>query len=195
MRREWRKAGRLRGALACLAVLVLAGCEGTSVLKTESLTAAITPSNYSANHSSTHAEGTSEIYSRVARGAKACWFGIGKPLEKTHVFEGKLEPESEGGAAEVAAHIRTPDQPSPRGGKVFIVTMTREGGGTNLVTENRRMPDDVAQAMRADVARWAKTDSVECSELAVANPIATASIAQSLPERKPAVKKAKAKKK
>lgn len=185
----------MRGAFVCLAPLVLAACEGTSVLKTESLKAAVTPTNYASNFSSVHSEGTQEIYLRVARGAKTCWFGPGKPLENTHVFEGKLEPESEGGAAEVAAHIRTPDQPSPRGGKVFIVTMTKQGDGTNLVTESRRLSDELANAMRADVARWAKTGSVECSVLEVANPISTASIAPALPERKPAVKKAKGKKK
>jgi hypothetical protein len=88
--------------------------------------------------------------------------------------------------------VRTPDQPSPRGGKVFIVSITKEGQGASLVTENRRLPDGLANAMRADVARWAKADSVECSELEVANPIATASVAGALPERKPAAKKAKA---
>ena len=182
----------LRGALACLAVLAFAGCEGTSLLKTESLTAAIAPTNIASNFSSVHTERTPEIYSRVARGAKACWFGPGKPLEKAYVFEGALAPDSEGGVGEVAAHIRTPDQPSPRGGKVFIVTITREGDGTSLVTEARRIPDALANAMRADVARWAKTGSIECGTLEVADPITTSSIAQSLPERKP-VKKAKAK--
>lgn len=181
--------------MLCVAPLMLAACEGTGVLKTESLKAVVTPTSYASNFSSVHSEGTQEIYSRVARGAKACWFGPGKPLENTHVFEGKLEPESEGGAAEVAAHIRTPDQPNPRGGKVFIVTMTKQGDGTSLVTESRRLSDELANSMRADVARWAKTGSVECSGLEVANPISTASIAPALPQRKPNVKKAKAKKK
>lgn len=202
LKRAWRQADGRRAAVLGFAVLVLAGCEGTSLLKdgasllkTESLTAAITPANVATNLSSVHPEGTQEIYLRVARGAKACWFGTGKPLDKTHAFEGKLAPESEGGAAEIAVHIRSPDQPSPRAGKVFIVAMTKEGAGTSLVTENRRLPEGLANAMRADVARWAKTGSVECSDLEVAeNPISTASIAPALPERKPAVKKAKAKK-
>jgi hypothetical protein len=170
-------------------VLALAGCEGTSLLKTESLATSVAIGNYS----SSHTEATHEIYSRVARGAKACWFGTGKPLESGYVFEGALAPESDGGAAEVAIHVRTPDQPSPRGGKVFIVSITREGEGASLVTENRRMPDTLAHAMRTDVARWAKTGSVECSALEVASPISTASVASALPERKPAVKKAKGK--
>jgi len=174
----------------CLVAIALAACEGTSLLKTESLSASVALGNYS----SSHTEGTHEIYSRVARGAKACWFGVGKPLEKGHVFEGVLAPESDGGAAEVAVHVRTPDQPSPRGGKVFIVSITKEGEGASLVTENRRLPDALAQSMRGDVARWAKTGSAECGALDVANPISTSSIAPALPEKKPAVKKAKGKK-
>ncbi len=187
----------MQGALACLGLIALAGCEGTSVLKTESLQPAVSlPASVAmGNYTSTHSEPTHEIYSRVARGAKACWFGIGKPLEKSYVFEGQLAPESDGGAAEVAVHIRTPDQPSPRGGKVFIVSITREGGGSSLAAENRRIPDTLASTMRADVARWAKTGSVECGELEVANPISTASIGSALPERKPTLKKAKGKKK
>jgi len=175
------------GAFACLVAPLLAACEGTSVLKTASLSTSVALGNYS----SSHTEGTGEIYSRVARGAKACWFGPGKPLEETHVFEGKLDPESEGGAAEVAVHIRTPDQPNPRGGKVFVVSIKKEGEGSSLVTENRRLPEPLADAMRTDVARWAKTGSVECSVLAGPES-QTAANAPPLPERKPAAKKAKA---
>ena len=179
----------LLGAFACLVPPFIAACEGTSVLKTASLPTSLTLGNYS----SSHTEGTDEIYSRVARGAKACWFGSGKPLEESHVFEGKLDPESEGGAAEVAVHIRTPDQPNPRGGKVFIVTITREGEGSSLVSENRRLPEPLAHAMRSDVARWAKTGSIECSVLEPGSQ--TAANTPPLPERKPAMKRAKARKK
>lgn len=177
------------GAFACLVPPLLAACEGTSVLKTASLPTSVALGNYS----SSHTEATPEIYSRVARGAKACWFGPGKPLEESHVFEGKLDPESEGGAAEVAVHIRTPDQPSPRGGKVFIVTITKEGEGSSLVSENRRLPEPLAHAMRSDVARWAKTGSIECSVLEPGSQ--TAANTPPLPERKPAMKRAKARKK
>lgn len=177
-----------QGALVCLASLAVAGCEGTGVLKTASLPTSVSLGNYS----SSHAEATSEIYSRVARGAKACWFGPGKPLEKAYVFEGELAPDSEGGAAEVAVHVRTPDQPNPRGGKVFIVSITREGDGSSLVTESRRIPETLAHAMRADVARWARSGIVDCSELALSEGQLAAN-APPLPERKPAVKKAKAK--
>lgn len=178
----------LPGVVACLMLPLLAACEGTSLLKTASLPTSVALGNYS----SSHTEGTYEIYARVARGAKTCWFGPGKPLEASHVFEGKLDPESEGGAAEVAVHIRTPDQPNPRGGKVFIVTITREGEGSSLVSENRRLPEPLAHAMRTDVARWAKTGSVECGALVLPGS-QTAADAPPLPERKPVVKRAKVK--
>jgi hypothetical protein len=182
----------LQGAFSCLLLFALAACEGTSLLTTESLKLAVVPANFATNFSSVHTQGTGEIYSRVARGAKACWFGTGKPLEASYVFEGKLEPESEGGAAEVAVHIRTPDQPNPRGGKVFIVAITKDGASTSLVTESRRLPDALANTLRADVAKWARTGSVECGVLAMPDsPIAASAL--SLPERKPAVKRAKRK--
>ncbi|MFN3744284.1 MAG: hypothetical protein ACK4TL_06230 [Hyphomicrobiaceae bacterium] len=177
-----------QGALAGLVSLAVAGCEGSGVLKTASLPTSVSLGN----HSSSHAESTSEIYSRVARGAKACWFGPGKPLEKAFVFEGELAPDSEGGAAEVAVHVRTPDQPSPRGGKVFIVSITREGEGSSLVAESRRIPETLAHAMRADVARWARSGTLECSALVLSEGQVAAN-APPLPERKPAAKKVKAK--
>lgn len=187
-----------RELTVCLALLVLAGCGSTTeILKTASVAAlpklpAAAPVT---SVSSTHSEGTHEIYSRVARGAKACWFGPGKPLVKNYVFEGEVAPEAEGGAAEVAVHIRTPDQPSPRGGKVFIATITKVADGSSLVTESRRIPDTMAASMSADVARWTKTDSVECGDLVLPENVSVAN-APPLPERKPAravVKKTRAK--
>jgi len=118
-----------------------------------------------------------------------------KPLEEAYVFEGELAPLSEGGAAEVAVHIRTPDQPNPRGGKVFIVAITRQGEGSSLVTENRRLPEPLAHSMRADVARWARSGSVECGTLALPESEVANAAAPPLPERKPAAKRTKDRKK
>jgi hypothetical protein len=103
-----------------------------------------------------------------------------------------LAPASEGGAGEVAVHLRTPDQPNPRGGKVFIVSIAKEGEGSSLLTDSRRVPETLAHSMRADVARWARTGSVECGVLAIPES-QVASDAPPLPERKPVVKKAKGK--
>jgi len=160
---ERRPAGVARLALAGMALLVLGGCEGTGALKTASLVTSVSLGN----HSSSHSESTHEIYARVARGSKACWFGASKPLDKTYIFDAEVAPESEGGAAEVAVHVRTPEQPNPRGGKVFIVSITKVADGSNLVTESRRIPETLAHSMRADVARWARTGTVECGMMAL----------------------------
>jgi hypothetical protein len=188
----------LRALALALSAVVLGGCEGTSVLKTESLPSlsalptlpslpavAITP------HSSSHNENTHEIYSRVARGAKTCWFGPGKPLVQGYAFDGEVASDADGGAAEVAVHVRTPDQPNPRGGKVFIVSISKVADGSKLEMESRRIPDVMAEQMRADVARWAKAGSVECGALTVPGAEVAASVP--LPQRKPLVKKAKGK--
>lgn len=176
-------------ALVCLAAVGMGGCgASTEILKTASLNPTIAISN----HSSSHSENTHEIYARVARGAKACWFGVGRPLDLEYAFEGAAAPEADGGAAEVAVHVRTPDQPSPRGGKVFIVSITKVADGSSLVVENRRIAETLADQMRADVARWAKTGSIECSALTLpARQVAVTP--PPLPERKPVKKTTKAK--
>jgi hypothetical protein len=172
---------------------MLAGCGSTDLLKTASLPALPTlPASIAITaHSSNHRENTHEIYSRVARGAKTCWFGPGKPLVKGYVFDGESASDADGGAAEVAVHVRTPDQPNPRGGKVFIVGITKVADGSKLEMESRRIPDTLAEQMRADVARWAKAGSVECGALTVPGAEVAANTLP-LPERKPAVNKAKA---
>lgn len=181
-------------AAAVAAVLMLAGCGSTDLLKTESLPKLPTlPTSIVAAHSSNHRENTHEIYSRVARGAKKCWFGPGKPLVKDYAFDGEVAPDADGGAAEVAVHVRTPDQPNPRGGKVFIVGITKVADGSKIDMESRRIPDAMAEQLRADVARWAKTGSVECGPLTLPGAEIAAN-APPLPERKPKVKRVKGKK-
>jgi hypothetical protein len=178
---------------AAAAALMLAGCGSTDLLKTASLPKLPTlPTSIATAHSSNHSENTHEIYSRVARGAKTCWFGPGKPLVKGYAFDGEVTPDADGGAAEVAVHVRTPDQPNPRGGKVFIVGITKVADGSKIEMESRRIPDTMAEQLRADVARWAKTGSVECGPLTLPG-AGIAANAPPLPERKPKVKRAKGK--
>jgi hypothetical protein len=181
-------------AAGCLVALMLAGCGSTELLKTASLAKlpSLPTSIAITAHSSNHSENTHEIYSRVARGAKTCWFGPGKPLVKAYVFDGEAASDADGGAAEVAVHVRTPDQPNPRGGKVFIVGITKVADGSKIEMESRRISDIMAEQLRADVARWAKTGSVECGPLTVPG-AEVASGVPPLPERKPVVKRTKSK--
>ena len=113
---------------------------------------------------------------------------------KDYVFDGESASDTDGGAAEVAVHVRTPDQPNPRGGKVFIVGITKVADGSKIEMESRRIADAMAEQLRADVAKWAKSGSVECGPLTVPG-AEVASNTPPLPERKPVVKKATAKSK
>ena len=113
-------------------------------------------------------------------------------MVKGYVFDGEAASDADGGAAEVAVHVRTPDQPNPRGGKVFIIGITKVADGSKLEMESRRIPDVMAEQMRADVAKWAKAGSVECGPLTVPG-AAVAANTPPLPERKPVVKKTKSK--
>ena len=182
---------------ACILPLALGACGNASeLLNTASVPSlgsmpslpksiAVTP------YTSSHGEGTHEIYARVARGAKTCWFGPGKPLVKGYAFDGEAAAEADGGAAEVSVHVRAQDQPNGRGGKVFVIRIAKEADGAKLEMENRRIPEAMAEQMRADVAKWAKTGEVECGAVTVPGTEVAASVP--LPQRKPELKKAKPK--
>ena len=62
---------------------------------------------------------SAEIYSRIARGANACWFGPRGRLGATHILHADVAPSMNGGAVEMVVHERATDQPKPWGYKSF----------------------------------------------------------------------------
>lgn len=127
---------------------------------------------------------SAEAYSRVARGANACWFGPRGRLSASHIFHADAAPAASGGAVEITVHERAFDQPKPWGYKAYRITMTEtagvdgtpSAGGTKLGFENLRMPDAEAARMRAEVVQWAdgtegcKDDPAADQELAARYP-------------------------
>ena len=99
-----------------------------------------------------------ELYSRVARGAVACWFGAVGPLKKDYIYHAEADAPSRGGKAEIIVHQRELAQPNPRGAKAFRVNIEPVGETATVQTENLKMPDPIGAAMTADVARWSKGD-------------------------------------
>lgn len=98
-----------------------------------------------------------EIYSRLARGAMACWFAVGGPLKKDYIFHATADAPSRGGKAEIVIHERDPTQPNPRGAKAYLIAILPTGDASaTLTAENRKMPDAFAAAMTDDISRWAK---------------------------------------
>jgi hypothetical protein len=99
-----------------------------------------------------------ELYSRVARGAVACWFGAAGPLKKDYIYHAEADAPSRGGKAEIIIHQRDLAQPNPRGAKAFRVNIEPVGETATVQTENLKMPEPMGAAMTADVGRWSKGD-------------------------------------
>ena len=100
------------------------------------------------------AEPPVEIYSRIARGALACWFGTHGSLKKSHVFHADVAASEESGA-EIVIHERDEAAQNPRSFRAFRVTIARSGSGSTVSAENLRFPAYVGRDLDADVRRWA----------------------------------------
>lgn len=104
-----------------------------------------------------HPDAPVELYSKVARGALACWFGPKGSFKGSHVFYANASPPTAGGEAEIVIHKKdTVVGDSPRAIRAFKVTFTRSGDGSLMTAENLRFPEPVAKDMYADLARWAR---------------------------------------
>jgi hypothetical protein len=151
-------------ALAALA----AGCAGGGAplpaLPAPVATGSLSNATLAGLVESTHQpQRSAEIYSRIARGANACWFGPRGRLSTTHILHADAAPSMNGGKVEVIVHERAVDQPTPWGPRSFRIELaestgmdgTAGGGGTGVAVENLRFPDAVAARMRAEVLQWA----------------------------------------
>lgn len=152
-----------------LAVLLLAGCGSTDLLKTQQnlatggadVIAAIPIPAFDGEP----AGSPTEIYTRIGRGAGICWFGTNGQLKATHIFHADAEPPSRGGKAEIVIHEKDTAMPNPRGNRAFRVQIAPSGENASIDIENVRFPIDVGQTMTADVRRWARND-ITCNDKA-----------------------------
>lgn len=100
-----------------------------------------------------------ELYTLIARGAVGCWFGGAGPLKKDYIYHAEADAPSRGGKAEIIVHVRDPSQPNPRGAKAYRIKIDpKDEVSATITTENLKMPEAVAAAMAADVARWSRGD-------------------------------------
>lgn len=105
-----------------------------------------------------------EVYTRVARGALLCWFGGNGPLKGKYIYHADATPPSRGGKAEIAIHNLDTTGPTPRGNRVYQISIVPEGEeGAAMSVENWKLPDALARKMQSDAHRWAaSTDDVAC---------------------------------
>ncbi len=143
-----------------------------------------------------------EVYTRVARGAKACWFGAGQPLVTGYIFAADVRPADKGGAAEIAVYDTAND--NRRGLKAFTVTIVQAGAdglvpdanaaAQSLIgTSNARIAEPFAQQMQSDALRWASGETNcaadgQWSPQAPAEPEPPAKAPAKAKAKKPAIK-------
>ena len=109
-----------------------------------------------------------EVYTRVARGALLCWFGGNGPLKGKYIYHADAAPPSKGGRAEIGIHTRE-EETSPRGNRVYHISIEPMAERANLTVENIRLPDELAQQLQEDTQRWAASeDEVSCRDEAIA---------------------------
>lgn len=144
-----------RGAgssLLLAAVFALAACSSATLPKLPKLELPV----------SAYKEDPSEIYSRIARGAMACWFAPTGPLKQTHVFHADVAPPSDNAGAEIVIHERDSAAPSPLSLRAYKISITRAPEGTAVAAQNLKLPEPLATTMGEDVRRWAG-GNLECS--------------------------------
>jgi hypothetical protein len=150
-----------------------------------------------------HPVSSAEIYSRIARGANACWFGARGRLSTSHILHADAAPSMNGGGVEIVVHERAVDQPKPWGYKAFRVLLSESAGmdgtpgagGTSIAVENSRIADAEAQRMRAEVYQWAggtEGCKIDAALDKVPEPV-TAATAPAAPPTKAAARKSQPK--
>ena len=153
-----RRLGSIRVCWPALAGagLVAVACTacGSNLLETASLSLS--------TDSTVHSEKPIDLYTKIARGALTCWFGPNGSLKKTHVFHADTAPEHKGGEVEIVLHQRDEVSPGPRALRAYRIAITRSGDGSQMLSENLKLPEPVAKDMRADLTRWARGDAA-CS--------------------------------
>jgi hypothetical protein len=138
-----------------------------------------------------------ETYALVARGATTCWFGAGGPLKKTLVFYADADPPSSGGKAEIALLERIEGAETNRGARAYRIGLVESAGGTTIEQSNVKLPAALAEAVEADVLRFAR-GKLECAGVGPTAPqpeVVVPQSAQSARVTRSAVKRPAAKQK
>lgn len=99
------------------------------------------------------------LYTLVARGVHACWFGAGGPLGSTHVFRAEAQSPTKGGHAEIIIHERDVALTDQRGPQALRIAFENNAGVVRIATRVLKVPPGYGEAMTRDVETWAKGGS------------------------------------
>lgn len=104
-----------------------------------------------------------DIYARLARGAKTCWFGREGPLKADYVYFASADPPSKGGKAKIVIRWRDRQSEDQGGLRAYSIQIFPEKESSKLVIENIKLPEAQAESMERDVRRWAAGE-LGCNE-------------------------------
>jgi hypothetical protein len=121
------------------------------------------------------------LYTLVARGIHACWFGAGGPLGNTHVFRAEAQSPTKGGQAEIIIHERDVALTDQRGPQALRIAFENNGGVVRVATKVLKVPPGYGDPLTRDVETWAKGGS-GC-QLRASFPRPSATTAQKSPGR------------
>jgi hypothetical protein len=99
------------------------------------------------------------LYTLVARGIHACWFGAGGPLTNTHVFRAEAQSPTKGGQAEIIIHERDVGLTDQRGPQALRIAFENNGGVVRVATKVLKVPPGYGEPMARDVETWTKAGS------------------------------------
>jgi hypothetical protein len=91
------------------------------------------------------------LYVRLARQIRRCWLGSDDPRLPGHGFRAEAKPAGE---AEIDVYKEVPGR--KYGPFAFEVKITPQAGGSLVRSTNRRLEDELATVLRADIARWVR---------------------------------------
>lgn len=96
-------------------------------------------------------ERPAQVYAKIARRARACWFKPGDPVLTKHEF--RAEAKGDGSSADINIYEVGAKN---RFRKAYVVKFRSRSDGTQIGTDNKLLPYALAQKMTADVGRWAQ---------------------------------------
>jgi len=96
------------------------------------------------------------LYTLVARGIHACWFGAGGPLSNTHVFRAEADSPTKGGQAEIIIHERDVSLTDQRGPQAVRISFENTAGVVRVATKVLKVPPGYGEPITRDVETWAK---------------------------------------
>jgi len=96
------------------------------------------------------------VYIRLARQIRRCWLGPDDPRLPGHGFRAEAKP-GQSAKAEIDVYEEVPGR--KYGPYAFEVEISPKGGGSMVCSTNRRLEDELANTLRADVARWVRGGS------------------------------------